>query len=170
MKQIKTLLIAATLFIGATTLTNAQTKVAHINTGELIKAMPETITAQADIQKIGETYKADIEAMKLDLKTKVDRYNLEARSKTDEENEKRKKEVLGDEQALQEYAYNADQTLQKKETEYLKPITEKAQAAILKVAKAQGFDYVLNSAQGGGVLMAEGKNLLEDVKKELGIK
>jgi outer membrane protein len=51
----------------------------------------------------------------------------------------------------------------------LKPITEKAKSAILKVARAQGIHYVLDSTQGGGVIMADGKNLLDDVKKELGI-
>ncbi len=169
MKQIKTLLIAATVFIGATTLTNAQTKVAHINTSKLVQLMPETKAAQADLQKIGETYKADVEDMKADLKAKIDLYNAEAGSKTGEENAKRKREVIEIEQALQGYAYNADQTLENKTIELLTPIREKAQATILKVAKAQGFDYVLDSTPGGGVLMAEGKDLLEDVKKELGI-
>lgn len=168
MKKIKTLLIAATLFIGAISFTNAQSKVAHINTTELIQSMPETKAAQADMQKVGETYKADIKAMELELKAKADRFGAESATKTKEENEKRLLEVQGDQQALQEYAMNADQEMQKKEVELLKPITEKAKAAILKVAKAQGFHYVLNSAQGGGVIMAEGKNLLADVKKELG--
>ena len=168
MKQIKTLLIAATLLIGATSFSNAQSKIAHINTTELIQSMPATIKAQADMESVGKTYQADIEAMKKDLKTKTDRYELEASSKTQEENEKRYLEVQEDSQTMQQYAANAQQQLQKKEMELLKPITEKAKAAILKVAKAQGFDYVLDSAQGGGVIMAEGKNLLEDVKKELG--
>ena len=35
-------------------------------------------------------------------------------------------------------------------------------------ARAQGFEYVLDSTQGGGVIMSDGKNLLDDVKKELG--
>ena len=58
--------------------------------------------------------------------------------------------------------------MQKKEMELLKPITEKAKAAILKVSRAQGFDYVLDSAQGVTIL-TDGKNLLDDVKKELGL-
>ena len=52
MKHFKTLLFAAILFIGATTFTNAQTKVAHINTTELVAAMPEMKTAQAEIRKL----------------------------------------------------------------------------------------------------------------------
>ena len=168
MKQIKTLLIAATLFFGATSFTNAQSKIAHINTTELIQAMPSMKTAQADMERIGKTYQADIEAMKKDLKTKTDLYESQVATKTQEENEKRYVEVQTDQQSIQQYAATAQQELQKKEMELLKPITEKAKAAILKVGKAQGFDYILDSSPQAGVIMAEGKNLLADVKKELG--
>jgi len=168
MKQIKTLLIAAALFFAATTITNAQTKVAHISTSELIQAMPQMKTAQAEMEKIGKTYEADITAMRTELQNKMKRFEGEATAKTQEENEKRLVEVQTDQQSIQQYATNAQQELQKKEMELLKPITEKAKAAILKVAKAQGFNYVLDSSQGGGVIMAEGKDLLADVKRELG--
>lgn len=168
MKQIKTLIIAATLFIGATSFVNAQSKVAHIDTAELIKSMPQMKTAQADMERVGKTYQADIASMKKDLKAKTDRYEAEAGTKTQEENEKRFMEVQKDNQAISEYAANAQQQLQKKEFDLLKPITDKAKAAILKVGKAQGFDYVLDGSQ-GLLIMAEGKNLLSDVKRELGI-
>lgn len=168
MKQFKTLLIAAALFIGATSLTNAQSKVAHINTSELIKAMPEMKSAQSEMEKLGKTYDSDIKAMQNEYKAKMEKYNAEAATKTQEENEKRVVEVQKMENDIQQYASTAQRDLQQKEVDFLKPITEKAKAAILKVAKAQGFDYVLDSTQGGGVIMAEGKNLLADVKKELG--
>jgi outer membrane protein len=169
MKQFKTLFIAATLFIGATSFVSAQSKVAHINTSELIKAMPQMKTAQADMEKVGKTYEADIAAMRNELQTKMKQYEAEASTKTQEENEKRYEEVQADQLAIQQYGTNAQQQLQKKEFDLLKPITEKAKAAIVKVAKAQGFNYVLDSAQGGGVIMAEGKDLMADVKKELGM-
>lgn len=168
MKQFKTLLIAAALFIGATSFTNAQSKVAHINTSELIKAMPEMKSAQSEMEKLGKTYDSDIKAMQNEYKSKMEKYNAEAATKTQEENEKRVVEVQKMENDIQQYASTAQRDLQQKEVDFLKPITEKAKAAILKVAKAQGFDYVLDSTQGGGVIMAEGKNLLADVKKELG--
>jgi len=36
------------------------------------------------------------------------------------------------------------------------------------VATALGFDYVLDATQGYGLLVSRGKNLMTDVKKELG--
>ncbi|HLV14314.1 MAG TPA: OmpH family outer membrane protein [Xanthomarina sp.] len=169
MKQFKTFLFAAALFIGATSFTQAQSKVAHINTQELIKSMPEMNTAQAEMDKLGKTYEADIQSMVTEYQNKMKQYEAESGTKTDEENQKRIVEVQTMQQNIQQYQGQAQQEMQKKEIDLLKPITEKAKAAILKVARAQGFDYVLDSTQGGGVIMSDGKNLLDDVKKELGI-
>ncbi|HLV69788.1 MAG TPA: OmpH family outer membrane protein [Xanthomarina sp.] len=169
MKHFKTFLFAAALFIGATSFTHAQSKVAHINTQELIKAMPEMNTAQAEMDKLGKTYEADIQSMVTEYQNKMKQYEAEAATKTDEENQKRLVEVQTMQQNIQQYQGQAQQEMQKKEIDLLKPITEKAKTAILKVARAQGFDYVLDSTQGGGVIMADGKNLIDDVKKELGI-
>ena len=168
MKQFKTLLIAAVVFISATTLLTAQSKVAHINTTELVTAMPQMKAAQAEIEKLGKTYEADIQSMVKEYQAKMKQYEAEVGTKTDEENTKRVTEVQTMERNIQQFQGQAQQELKKKEVDLLKPITEKAKAAILKVAKAQGFDYVLDAAQGGGVIMADGKDLLADVKKELG--
>jgi outer membrane protein len=169
MKQFKTLLFAAALFIGATSFTQAQSKIAHINTQELIQAMPEMATAQAEMEKLGKTYEADIKAMATEYQNKMKQYEAEAPTKTDEENQKRLVEVQTMQQNIQQYQGQAQQEMQKKEVDLLKPITEKAKAAILKVARAKGFEYVLDSTQGGGVIMADGNNLLDAVKKEMGI-
>ena len=50
MKQIKTLLIAATIFLGANSI-NAQTKVAHIDFQGLVSKMPEMTAAKAQLDK-----------------------------------------------------------------------------------------------------------------------
>ena len=168
MKQLKSLLFAAALFIGATSFTNAQSKVAHINVGELVTSMPEMKTAQAEMEQMGKTFETDIQEMMNEYKTKAQQYEAEAATKTNEDNQKRGEELAGMQQNIRQFQANAQQQLQQKELDLLEPITKKAKAAILKVAKAQGFDYVLDSSQGSGVIMAEGKNLLQDVQKELG--
>jgi outer membrane protein len=168
MKQFKTLLIAAVVFIGATSLTNAQSKVAHINTTELIASMPEMKVAESEMEKLGKTYDAEMKSMYTEIQSKAKQYEAEAGTKTDEENAKRSQEIQTMQLSIQEFQTGAQEQLQKKRYDLLSPITKKAKDAVLKVAQAQGFDYVLDSAQGGGVIMANGKDLLNDVKKELG--
>ena len=169
MKQLKTILFATALFFGAISFSQAQSKVAHINTQSLIEAMPDMKNAQSELDKLAKTYEADIQASITEYQNKAKQYEAEAQTKTDEENQKRSNELMTMQQNIQQYRATAQQEMQKKEIDLLKPITEKAKAAILKVARAQGFDYVLDSTQGGGVIMSDGKNLLDDVKKELGI-
>lgn len=61
------------------------------------------------------------------------------------------------------------QELQNKEMELLRPVMEKARTTIQKVAREKGYDYVLDSTTGTGLIMADGYNLMPDVKKALGI-
>ena len=168
MKHLKNLFIASTILLMSNLTLNAQSKVAHINTQELVEAMPDMKNAKSELEKLAKTYETDIQAMATELQNKIKQYDAESSTKTDEENGKRLQEVQGMEQSIRQYQAQAQQDLQKKEIELLKPITEKAKNAILKVGNSQGFDYVLDSSQGQGVIMENGKDLLADVKSELG--
>ncbi len=145
----------------------AQSKIAHINTTELVASMPEMNDAKAELEKLAKTYETDIQTMASELQSKVKQYDSEAASQSEEENAKRLQEVQGMEQSIRQYQAQAQQELQKKEFDLLKPITEKAQEAINQVAADLGFDYVLDSTQGQGLIVASGKDLMEEVKKKL---
>lgn len=169
MKQMRTLLAIAVLFLGASSFVNAQSKVAHINTQQLISAMPAMKAAKVEFDKLQESLGADIQASVTEYRNKVTQYSNEAASKTPAENEARKKELAELEGRIREAEVAAQKTAEQKYVDLTKPIQEQALAAIQKVAKAQGFDYVIDATQGGGLLFAEGKDLIDDVKKELGI-
>lgn len=166
MKHLKSLLFAAALFIGATSFVDAQSKIAHINTQSLIEAMPEFKTAQAEIDKLGKTFEATIQGSLKELETKLQQYDSEAAAQTDETNMKRMEEVEGMKQSLTLYREGAQKKLEEQRFNLLKPITEKAKAAIEKVAAAQNIDYVLEAS---GLIIARGKDLIADVKAEMGI-
>ena len=168
MKHLKNLILAVICVFLSSLSAYAQSKVAHINTQELVESMPEMMSAKSELEKLAKTYETDIQAMATELQSKIKQYDAESSTKTDEENGKRLQEVQSMEQSIRQYQAQAQQDLQKKEIELLKPITEKAKDAILKVGNSQGFNYVLDSSQGQGVIMANGKDLLADVKSELG--
>ncbi|WP_299097770.1 OmpH family outer membrane protein [uncultured Winogradskyella sp.] len=166
MKHFKSLLFAAVLFIGATTFTSAQSKVAHIDTQKLIEAMPDYISAQAEIDKLKATYQAELQDQLTELNNKIKQYESEAGSQTAEENLRRKQEVTKIDQSITLYQQNQYQDMQKKNEALMKPIVEKAKKAIKEVAKAQGYEYVLDSAM---LLVSDGKDLMADVKAHLKI-
>ena len=166
MKQLKTLAIAIVLFIG--TQVSAQTKVAHIDLQVLMTSMPEMKTAQDQMKKIQETYDKDYKNMVTEYQTKLQKYEQESATAGDALNETRTKEMQDMGNRIQQFQQTAQKELGQKEMDLVKPIMEKAQKAIQKVAKAKGVNYVLDATTGSGVLFAEGIDLLADVKKELG--
>ncbi len=168
MKQLKKVGVVVVLFLAFTSFVNAQSKVAHINVTELLGQMPEMIAAQAELKKLQETYRADIESSMTELKNKYTQYSNEAATKTEEENQKRAQELQGFEKNIGEAQQAAQQELAKKQAELFEPISVKAKAAIEKVAAAQGYDYVIDATQGGGLIVAKGKDLITEVKQELG--
>lgn len=170
MKQMKKLIAVAVLFFGVVSFTNAQTKVAHINTQELISSMPEMKNAKDEFDKLQKSLGADIQASVTEYRNKLTQYTNEAPNKTDAENDDRKKELAELETRIQEAQAAAQKTAEQKYIDLTKPIQEKALAAIQKVARAQGYAYVLDATPGSGVLLADGTNLMDAVKKELSIK
>ena len=168
MKNVKRIAVALVLFVAATGFVNAQSKVAHINVQQLLSEMPEMKAAQAELKKLQETYRADIQSSMTELQNKYTQYQNEATSKTREENEQRAVELQGFEKNIQEAEQAAMQEMQKKQQELFAPISDKAKAAIEKVAAAQGYDYVIDASPGLSLIVAKGKDLLPEVKQELG--
>ena len=168
MKNVKKIVLAIALFVAASSFMNAQSKVAHINVTELLQQMPEMIQAQAELKKLQETYKADIQGAMTEYQNKATQYQNESQTKTREENEKRVLELQEIQKNIEGVEQTAMQDMQQKQQALFAPISDKAKAAIEKVAAAEGFDYVIDASQGGPVIVAKGKDLLPLVKVELG--
>ena len=170
MKAFKTL-STTILFLFAVMTMAAQSKVAHINSQGLISEMPEVKEAQAQLEKLQKTYATEIDASMKEYQTKLQTYSADAQNQTEVTNQARQKELAGMEQNIQQYQQTAQQDIQKKEiidTNQIAALIDKAKAAIQKIAKEQGFDYVIDATEGGSLILANGKDLMEEVKKELG--
>ena len=167
MKNLKSLFVAFLMALPMT-FSYAQSKVAHIDTQKLIGEMPEVIAAQKQLEQLEKTYTSEIENTYKEFQTKAQSYSADAANQTDVTNQARQKELETMQQNINQYRETAAQDLQKKQVEMMRPLYDKARAAIEKVAAAQGFDYVLDASAGGSVIMAKGKDLMTDVKAELG--
>ena len=165
MKHFKTLLVAAVITLGMSTMAQAQ-KVAHINFEEIVSQMPETLKLQEDLEKLGKTYGEEITNAQKQLKAKIEKYTAEEISQTAAQNEARIKEVQVDQSKIQQLQQVAQQELQQKEKAALDPIIKKAQIAIKAVAKTKGITYVLDSK---ALIVSEGEDLAPAVKTSLGI-
>ena len=167
MKSILKLITVAFLTLAPLTVF-AQSNVAHINVQQLISEMPEVVAAQNELAKLEKDYTTQIDNAFKELQTKAQSYSADAANQTDITNQARQKELESMQTNLQEFRDSAAQELQKKQMDLMTPLLEKARNAITKVGKEQGFNYVIDSSPNGGLILAEGKDLIEDVKRELG--
>ena len=168
MKQMKSLFIAAALMLGVSQFANAQ-KVAHINVQELIEKHPDMAKANKMLEDMADRYDKDYRESVNEYQTKLQKYMAEEESVSETVNRDRAEELQNMQKSIQEFAEKKKKTLQEKELELKKPIADKATEAIKKVGRAKGYDYVLDSTLGAGVILSDGPDLLTDVKKELGI-
>jgi outer membrane protein len=165
MKQIKTLLIAAILVLGASQTINAQAKTAHVDVSEIMTKMPAMLDAEKQLKTLSATYDVEYKKMADEFQAKLKKYDAESATVTEAINADRQKEVQDMQKRIQDYGQNAQKELQQKQEDITKPIYEKVRASIQKVGKAKGFQYVLD---GTTLLLADGPNLTADVKKDLG--
>jgi outer membrane protein len=164
MKQLKCLLIATLFFLGANQIF-AQSKTAHVEVNEIMSKMPANLEAKKQFEKLKAEYEVVFKTLVEEYQAKIKKYESEETTVPEKLNIERQKEVQNLEKNIQEYRQKAEEELQTKKEELDKPIQEKIIAAIQKVGKAKGFQYILNSAS---LLLADGPNLTADVKKELG--
>ncbi|MFY8189019.1 MAG: OmpH family outer membrane protein [Flavobacterium sp.] len=165
MRNLKKFLIATILFVGFSQSAQAQAKTAHVDFREVVTKMPAMIEAQKQLENLSKTYEGEITTMITEYRSTLEKYEREAEQKTDKENEDRGKELQEMEKRIQEYRQTAQKEIGQKEQDLMNPLIEKARAAIAKVGKAKGFQYVLDSST---LLLADGPDLTADVKKDLG--
>ncbi len=165
MKQIKTLLIAALLMLGANQTVNAQAKTAHVDVSEIMTKMPAVLDGQKQLDKLSGTYDAEYKKMVEEYQGKLKKYEAEAATVTEAINGERSKEVQDMQKRIVDYRDNAQKELQQKESDIMKPLMEKVRASIQKIGKAKGFQYIVD---GSSLLLADGPNITADVKKDLG--
>lgn len=152
---------------------NAQksSKIGHIDTQELLEAMPESKAVQEQLNNYVKELETQIKAMGVEYETKLKDYQnkLAAGTMTDLIKKTKEQEIMDLEKRIQEFQQTAQADIQAKENELLEPILDKAREAISKVAKANGFAYILDLSSGAAVFHEGGEDILPMVKKELGI-
>jgi outer membrane protein len=129
--------------------------------------MPSYQDAMKQLQQVEQTYQAEIDDLLKEAQKKNERYKAEAPTKTDEENQARMQELNDMQNSIMEYNQTATRDVQKKRQELMTPVLEKAREIIQSVARSKGYEYVLDSTVGSGVLLADGYDLLEDAKAAL---
>ena len=151
----------------------AQTKVAHINSSQLIEAMPEADSIQKKLMKEQEQWQQILADKQSETRTKYESYLKQ----TEDPNaykamlEIKAQEIENLQKQLQELNQRASEELQRKQEELLAPLLEKVKKTIAEVAKANGYAYVMDTTDGSGIIYSDASyDIMAIVKAKLGLK
>jgi outer membrane protein len=163
----KKMMFLAVFLLTAFSFTVSAQKIGHINTGELLRSMPETKKAQDRLQKLQDSLNTSYAEMVKEYREKDSVIRVDSAKWTPAKKDIKFKEFQDLGEALQNYTNAAQQYLQQKEQQLLEPVQKIALEAIQKVAKDNTYAYVLNSES---LLVAPpGDDLLAKVKAHLKI-
>ncbi len=169
MKNLLKLLVVTMITVSAVTAANAQTlKFGHIDLQALIQVMPERATAEQEFNKFQGELEDILGEMQKDYQTKLGEFEQMGNDVSEIKKNAKVAEIQDIQQRIQNYSATAQQQLQQKNNEVMKPIYDKATNAIDEVAKAQGLIYVFES---NSLLYKSNQSidLLPLVKSKLGI-
>lgn len=133
-------------------------KFAHFDYAQIIQAMPEAKTAQADLEKLGKQYQTELQNMETEIRTKAEKYGKEDTDATPANiRERHNQEVQEMYQRYQQAQQDNTEAFQKAQVEKMQPITQKIMNAVNTVASEGGYVYIIdkNAAQQGGIVINE---------------
>ena len=159
------LTLAGFLFLFSASANAQQPKFGYINLQEVVSLMPERTEAQTQLQKINDDYASMLELMQVEFNQK----NMSTYS--DAVKQVKERELQDLDTRMQELYTTANKELETKSNELMAPIIEKAENAIKKVGRDNGFLIIFDESMRPMAYYDESAlvNALPLVKKELGI-
>ena len=169
-KLFKVLFLGVALFV-MSGMAQAQVKIAHVNTAEILDAMPDKATAEKSLEKYYGELQSQLQAMGSEYQNKVQDYQSNEATMSNLVKQSKEKEIIDLQTRIQQFQANAEQEFEAKRAELLAPILEKIQNAINTVGKEKGYTYMLDLATGAAVYVGtDAVDATKDVKAKLGIK
>lgn len=182
MRKFTLITILSIFFLGLGQM-NAQIAVAHVNSNEILEALPEYKAAQEKLEAETARHKTEVERQQAEMKTIYDSATEKMKSvENKSEAEQRamleslapvQEDLQKKQQALTAYQQNAASELQKMEADLIKPIYTKVETAIQVVGNNKKVGYIFDlataAASGNLVYFQGGTDLTAEVKAQLGL-
>ena len=145
-----------------------ESKIAIVNTQEVIQAMPEFATMQKQMADMEAKYKIEMQVMQDEYNKKYSDFVAQQDSLTENIKMRRMQELQDMEQRTQNFIQISQQDFQKKQGELFTPIQDKLKNAIKAVGDEKGYTYILDPQ----IVLYQGNTAVDAtqfVKAKLGI-
>ena len=166
MKKMKSLLLVLAILISSSIFAQ---KLGHINSNELLQAMPERAKVEESMQTYATDLESQLSTMTKEYQAKVKEYQSKQATMTDAIKQDKIQEITNLEDRINKFQQSAQEDLKDKEQSLLKPIIDKAKNAIDEVAKEGGYIYIFDSGVGALLYEKDSQDIMPQVKKKLGL-
>lgn len=157
-------------FFAATNIVDAQ-KIGYVNSQALLAELNEVKQARSSLetfqkqlqskgQKMLETFQAEYKR----IAAKVENGELSPKQQEEEGQKLKDKET-----EIAKYEADMQKQIVQKEQTLLKPILDRVNQAIEDVAKADGYQFILDASQGSIIYADDSADITPKVKSKLGI-
>ena len=164
MKKLSVLFAAVMMLVTAGAV-NAQ-KVASMDYEAVLAAMPETKKMTTDLDTFSKTKGDELQKQAEAFQKEVQQYQADGAKLTEAQRTAKEGELQKKQQNLQQLQQTAQNDLAQRRDAAVKPIIDKLNNAVSKVAKANGFDFIIDST---ALIYKGGPDATPLVKKELGL-
>lgn len=172
MKSIAKIIMASCLFMLSSNVANAQ-KFAYVDSEYILAQMPSYKSAQKQLDELSKEWQQDVDAKFAEIDKLYKQYQAEKVLLTKDMQTKRENEIIEKERAAKKYQndkFGYEGELFKKRAELIKPIQDKVYAAINKVAKSNGLDFIFDKSGDMLMLVSNPKyDRSDEVLEELGV-
>lgn len=169
----KTKLLILLSIFGVTNFLGAQ-KFAYVDTEYILGQMTEYKAAQRQLDELKQKWEADIQNMKSEIDKLYQDYKAEEILLSPSQKKEREDAIVAKEDAMNKFVMekfddNGGEYFKKRQ-ELIKPIQDKVFAAIQKVAKNNGLDFIFDKSANMNILFSNPKyDRSDDVLDELGV-
>lgn len=158
-------LFAAIMMFTAVGVAKAQ-KVASMDYEAVLAIMPETKKMTTDLDTFSKTKGDELNKQAEAFQKEVQQYQADAAKLTEAQRQAKETDLQKKQQNLQQLQATAQNDLAQRRDNAVKPIIEKLNKAVEKVAKASGYDFIIDSS---ALIYKGGPDATPAVKKELGL-
>lgn len=133
----------------------AALKIGYVNSEKIIAELPEAKESQQKLEALVKSWQDEIEKRGQALQVKFEEYQKQANMLNESAKQVRQKELVDEEQRLNQYRSEKQQELALQREKIMKPIQEKVFKAIERVAKDKKLSFVFDRATEVPVLYAD---------------
>lgn len=170
MKKILIAIAACMLAFGGSAMAQKNVKLGHINSNDLMQIMPGRDSAQAVLQAEVTELENTLKSMQAEAEKRYNEYVAGQAGWTELIRQTKQREIQDMAARIEEFQKNAQEQLQTREQELLKPIIDRAKKAIEEVAKEGGYTYIFDAGTAALLYDDGGDDIMPLVKKKLGLK